>query len=360
MDRRQVLKGAATAAAATSLAFPQVIRAARKNRFRWRLVMVIPKTLPVWADSVVAFAKQLHEMSDGTLSIRVYGAGELVPALGTFDAVRAGQVEMGHSAAYYWQGKIPAAAFFCAVPFGLDLAGMRAWLGAEGQQLWDELYRPHGILSLPAGNTGLQMGGWFRKPIQSIADFKGLKMRIPGLGGKTIARLGAKPLLVPGGEIFTNLTTGVIDATEWVGPYHDYLMGFYKAAKFYHYPGWHEPAPALELMINRKAWDALPNSLQTMVRAGARALDWEIAAKWKHQDAMYLQKIRAMPDVKILPFPDEVLKQLFRHSQEVKKEVAATSPLAAKIHRSYSDFQKLYQEQVAVTNHKYLDTLRMG
>lgn len=354
MKRREFVTGASAAAAAGLLAAPNVLRAASK-KFRWRIVLVVPKTLPIWGEGVIQFAKDVKEMTEGRLNIKVYGAGELVPALGAFDAVKSGRVQMAHSAAYYWQGKIPASVYFTSVPFGMNALGMRGWLmEGGGQELWDELYSPHGIFSMPAGNTGVQMGGWFNKEIKTAADFKGLKMRIPGLGGKVIKRLGGTPTIVAGGEIYTNLTTGVIDATEWVGPYHDYTMGFHKAAKYYYYPGWHEPGPVLELMINKKAWAELPGHYQKIVRSCALALDREMHARWVAKDSEYLEKIVKEGKIKIGSFPEPVMAAFKKHSMEVRAELAKTSPLAKKISDSYVNFQKRYEAHQDISERAYV------
>lgn len=347
-----VALGAAAAIGCTSKKTSQTTTSTR-TKFNWRLVMAIPKTLPIWGTGVEAFAEKVKVMSGGDLTIQVYGAGELVPALGTFDAVQAGQVEMGHAAAYYWQGKIPAASFFTAVPFGLNVAGMNSWLKSGGQALWEELYAPYGIIGLPAGNTGLQMGGWYNREIKAAADFKGLKMRIPGLGGKVIAKLGAEPVLVAGGEIYTNLATGVIDATEWVGPYHDYVLGLHKVAKYYYYPGWHEPAPVLELMINKAAFEKLPTDLQQIIRTAASELDRDMYAQWLAEDMVHLAKIRTETNVEVREFPADVLKSLKAASAEVKEEVAASSALARKIFDSYSQHQTAFDALQDVTERAY-------
>ena len=353
MDRRNFVKNTAVTTAVASLAAPTVLKASRK-KYRWRLCMAVPKTLPIWGTQVVQFAKNLKEMSSGKLDIRVYGAGELVPALQTFDAIKSGSIQMGHSAAYYWQGKMPAAVYFTAVPFGMNAVGMKAWLAAGGQDLWDELYAPHGVFALPAGNTGLQMGGWFNREIRSIEDFKGLKMRIPGLAGKVIEKLGGKPTLVAGGEIYTNLSTGVIDATEWVGPYHDYTMGFHKAAKFYYYPGWHEPGPVLELMVSKKAFMELPKEYQAMIKMAAKALDRDMHGEWIAKDAAYFQKIEKETAVKVQPFPSSVVKAFKKYSFEVREELAKTSPLAKKITASFDTFQKQYDSYQKVSERAYI------
>jgi TRAP-type mannitol/chloroaromatic compound transport system substrate-binding protein len=197
------------------------------------------------------------------------------------------------------------------------------------------------------------MGGWFKKEINSLKDFKGLKMRIPGLGGRVIAKAGGKPMLVPGGEIYTNLSTGVIDATEWVGPYHDYVMGFYKAASHYYYPGWHEPGPVLELMINRQEWNKLPAELQAVVRSCATALDQQMYAEWLVKDAEYLEKIRNETKVKVLPYPDDVLKAFKQYAQEAQQELVAKDKLGQKVLASFTQFQRTYQAHQAVTSRAY-------
>jgi len=252
MKRREFLKkagtGAAAAVAASAVMVPAVIAS---KSYRWKMVTTWPPKLPVLQTGAERLAKRIDEATEGRLKIKVYAGGELVPPLQTFDAVSAGTVECGAGAGYYWAGKMPAAQWFSAVPFGLNADGMAAWFhGGDGLKLWEETYAPFNVIPRPGGSTGVQMGGWFNKKINTIDDFKGLKMRIPGLGGKVVAKAGATVVLTAGGEIFTNLERGVIDATEWVGPLHDLRMGFYQAAKYYYYPGWHEPGTYLEIIFN--------------------------------------------------------------------------------------------------------------
>jgi TRAP-type mannitol/chloroaromatic compound transport system substrate-binding protein len=320
--------------------------------------MSIPKTLPVWGSGVLAFADQVKQMSQGRLEIKVFGAGELAPALEVFEAVQNGTVEMGHSAAYYWQGKMPAAPFFTSVPFGLNASGMRSWVVAGGgQELWDELYGNYNVKAIPAGNTGLQMGGWFNRPIESVADLKGLKMRIPGLGGLVMRAAGAKPVLVAGGEIYTSLSTGVIDAAEWVGPCHDYILGLHKVAKHYYFPGWQEPGPCLELLIHKKAWDALSEDLKAIVLAAARHLDVDMHAKWLAEDARYLQKIRSETKVELRSFPKDVLSELHRISEQVLLDVSRSDAISKRIYESYRNFEKTFLPFQKVTDWAYNNTL---
>jgi len=240
------------------------------------MVTTWPPKLPYLQTGADRFAERVKEISGGRLTIQVFAGGELVPPLGAFDAVTDGTVEMASGAAYYWAGKAPATQWFAAVPFGMNAQGMAAWFyGGDGLKLWEEVYAPFNLIPRPGGNTGVQMGGWFNKKIETIEDYKGLKMRIPGLGGKVVAKAGGTVVLTPGGEIFTNLERGVIDATEWVGPLHDLRMGFYKAAKYYYYPGWHEPGTTLEYIFNKKAYESLPKDLQMILdMASAESYAW--------------------------------------------------------------------------------------
>ena len=300
-----------------------------------------PPHFPMLGEGADKLAKWVDEMSDGRLKISVYGGGELVPPLGVFDAVSQGTVEMGHSAAYYWAGKSPAAQFFAAVPFGFNAQSLNAWLySGGGMQLWEELYAKFNLKPFIAGNTGVQMGGWFNKEINSMADLKGLKMRIPGLGGKVLAKAGGNAVLVAGGEIYTNLDRGVIDATEWVGPYHDLKMGFYKAAKYYYYPGWHEPGTGLEMMVNLKAWNSLPADLKAIVETATYRSNMWMLSEFEAKNNDALKILVNKHKVKLKKFPTPVLKGLKKLSKEVLAEIAASDPMSKKVYNSFLDFQK--------------------
>ncbi|NNF01211.1 MAG: TRAP transporter substrate-binding protein, partial [Bacteroidia bacterium] len=243
---------------------------------KWKMVTTWPPHFPVLGESASLISQWIDSMSDGRLQIQVYGGGELVPPFETFDAVSQGVVQMGHGAAYYWAGKIPASVCFAAVPFGLNAQQMNAWMSSGGGiELYQKCYSKYNLVPFVAGNTGVQMGGWFNKEINNVSDLTGLKMRMPGLGGKVISKAGGSAVVVPGGELYTSLERGVIDATEWIGPYHDYLMGFHKISKYYYYPGWHEPGTALELIVNKQALESLPKDLQVIVEtAAARSNVW--------------------------------------------------------------------------------------
>lgn len=343
--------GEAPAAAAGS-------EAPAKARHRWRLAMVVPKTFQLWAPAVESFAADVKRLSAGRLDIEVHGAGELVGALEVFDAVREGTIEMGHSAAYYWEGKLPGASFFTSVPFGLTASAMTAWLGAGGgQELWDRLYATVGLKGLPCGNTGIQAGGWFRKPITSVEDLKGLKMRMPGLGGKVITRAGASAMNMAGDELYTALERGVIDATEWIGPYHDTLRGFPKIAPYYYTCGWHEPGSTLELLINKAAWESLDEDLQAIVRICAEACDRRMYAQWMAKDAEAYAVLKQDPKLTIAPFPAEVAAVLRGHAVEVMAEVRSASDLAREIHDAYFAFQKQFNAYQAAGEWPYVRML---
>lgn len=330
---------------------PAVMKA---KTFKWKMVTTWPPHFPMLGEGADYFAQWVKEMSNGRLDITVYGGGELVPPLGVFDAVTQGTVEMGHSASYYWAGKCPAAQFFAAVPFGLNAQSMNAWIySGGGMELWDEVYEPFGIKPLLAGNTGVQMGGWFNKEINTIDDLKGLKMRIPGLGGKVLAKAGGNAILVAGGEIYTNLDRGVIDATEWVGPFHDLKLGFYKAAKYYYYPGWHEPGTAFEIMIGKKAWGTLPPDLQAIVETAAQRSNIWVLSAFEAKNNGALQTLVNEHKVQLKQFPEPVLKALKKLSNEVLEEVAAADPMSRKVYDAFLKFRANMYSWNAISEEPY-------
>ncbi|MFQ5652374.1 MAG: TRAP transporter substrate-binding protein [bacterium] len=312
-----------------------------QKKYQWNMVTTWPPHFPVMGEGADMMAQWIDQMSAGRLKIRVYGGGELVPALETFDAVSQGIAEMGHGVAYYWAGKVPAAQFFAAVPFGMNAQQMNSWLySGGGLRLWEELYEPFNLVPMPAGNTGMQMGGWFNRKINTADDLRGLKMRIPGLGANVIDRAGGSPILTAGGEIYTNLERGVIDATEWVGPYHDYLMGFHRIAKYYYYPGWHEPGPVLELTVNKQRWDSLPRDLQMIIRLAADRANVWMLSEFESKNNTYLKKLVNEEGVKVRKFPDAVLHQLKRYAQEVIDEMTTTDMQSKKIFESFDRFRR--------------------
>ena len=327
------------------------------KKYRWKMVTTWPPKFPVLGEGAELFAKNVKEMSGGRLDIKVFGGGELVPALEVFDAVSQGVAECASGAAYYWAGKSPAFQFFGAVPFGMNAQQINAWLKSGGMELWEELYAKFNLIPFPAGNTGVQAGGWFNKEINSIDDFKGLKMRIPGLGGKVLEKAGGTAVLSPGGEIYTNLERGVIDATEWVGPYHDYKMGFHKIAKYCYYPGWHEQGTLLEIFCNKVKFEALPADLQAIVRAAATiSHDW-VLAEFDAQNALYLQKLKEEGAIELRQFPDEVIDTLRGYAKEVVDNIAANDPDSKKIYDHYQNFRKTIIPYSEITEKAFYNKL---
>ncbi len=362
----RVAAGAAVGAAAlgacnkSTQVEKKMSKAGNGARFDWTLVTTWPPNFPVFHEGIVRFASDVRTMSRGRLTIRVAGGGELVPPLETFSAVSQGTVQMGHGAAYYWAGKVPASPFFTAVPFGMNAQGMMAWLYAGGGlRLWEEIYEPYNLVPMPMGNTGVQMGGWYNKRIDSVADLKGLRMRIPGLGGKVMAKAGANPVLLPGAEIYTSLERNVIDAAEWVGPFHDERMGLYRAAKYYYYPGWQEPGPVLELIINRGAWITLPPDLQLMVRSAAADISQRIFAEFEAKNHEALQDLRKKYRVKILEYPPAVLRALRDFAREVLDEEAAKDATFRKVYDAYRAFRARHDAWSALSEEAYQRALKL-
>ncbi len=361
LQRREFIKkvGAGSLVAGGLAAGTTPVRAARK-RFNWKLTTTWPPNFPIFQDGVKRFAKDVKKMSGGKLNISVFASGELIPAMQTFDAVSQGSVQMGHGAGYYWIGKIPAAAFFTAVPFGMNAQGMNAWLySGGGLALWREIYEPFNLVPFPMGNTGVQMGGWFRKKIESVADLKGLKMRIPGLGGKVMAKAGVNPVLLAGGEIYTALDRGTIDATEWVGPFHDERLGLYRAAKYYYYPGWHEPGPTLELTINREAWEELPKEFQLIIENAATASNLWMLSEFEARNLDSLHTLKNKYKVEVLEFPADVIKQLRQYTAEVLDEEAKKDATFKKVYDAYNAYRKTNDAWNAISEASYAKALRL-
>jgi TRAP-type mannitol/chloroaromatic compound transport system substrate-binding protein len=345
MKRRDFIKQASAGAIATSavaagtgtVAAPAI--ASADTKLKWKMVTTWPKNFPVLGTGANQLAKLITEMSDGRITVKVYGAGELVPAFEVFDAVSRGTAQMGHGAAYYWKGKIEEAQFFSTVPFGMNSQEMSAWLYfGGGMELWREAYEPFGLVPAAAGNTNVQMAGWFNKEINSTKDLKGLKMRIPGLGGEVLKRAGGTPVNLPGGELFTSLKTGAIDATEWVGPYNDLAFGLYKAAKYYYYPGWHEPGTTLEAIINKKALDALPKDLKVIVESACKTVNQDMSLEYTAKNNTALDTLVNKHNVDVRRLPDDVLNKLKELSHDVVTELASTNKAAQKIYDSYNKF----------------------
>ncbi len=373
MKRRDFLRkaglGAAAAAAATAGVIgctkkeeekkPEAAAVVTKKTYEWRMVTTWPPKLPVLQDGCERLAKRIGELSDGRINIQVFAAGELVPALESFQAASDGTVEVGSGASYYWAGKEPATQWFAAVPFGLNGQGMSAWFyGGNGLKLWEETYAPFNLIPRPGGSTGVQMGGWFNKKIESIDDFKGLKMRIPGLGGKVLAKAGGTVVLLPGGEIFTSLERGVIDATEWVGPLHDLRLGLYQAAKYYYYPGWHEPGTYLEYFFNKTAYESLPKDLQHIIDAACTETEHWVLAQFDSLNGQALQTLINEKKSQLIQFPEQVMTDLKKMSDEVVAEEAAKTAIATKVNEDFRNFQKIVGTWGSVSEAAYYNTIQ--
>ncbi|MDH4049540.1 MAG: TRAP transporter substrate-binding protein [Gammaproteobacteria bacterium] len=314
--------------------------AGNSQSFRWNMVTSWPPGLPGLGTGAENFAADVARASAGRLRIKVFAGGELVPALEVFDAVSRGAAQMGHDPSYYHRGKVPSAQFFTAIPFGQNANEINAWVYfGGGLELWQELYAEFNLIPFPVGQTGVQMAGWFNKEINSVADLRGLKMRIPGLGGEVMQRAGVTQVTVPASEIFTSLQTGAIDAAEWVGPYNDVSLGLHRVAKYYYYPGWHEPGPMIECIINKEAWNTLPVDLQEIVKVCCRAANLDCQAEYTYGNAMALDQLKADPNVEIRRLPDDVLELLQKYSGEVMQELAAKDPWSARIKKSFDEFQ---------------------
>ncbi|MCF8243418.1 MAG: TRAP transporter substrate-binding protein [Melioribacteraceae bacterium] len=309
--------------------------------YEWKMVTAWLPNFPLLGEGAVKLARMIEKMSNNRLKITVYGGGELVPALETFDAVSQGVAEMGHSASYYWAGKAPAAQLFTSVPFGMNTQQTNAWLyNGGGLDLWKELYSKFNLIPFPAGNTGGQMGGWYNKEIKSADDFKGLKIRQPGLAGKVVTKAGAASILSPGGEIYTNLERGVIDATDWIGPYHDYQMGFHKIAKYYYYPSWSEPTGVVELMVNKNAYEQLPDDLKEIVKVCASAINNQMLGEFETKNSEYLEKLESESGIEIKKYPADVMNVFKNYTNEVLHELESSDEMSAKILESYNLFRK--------------------
>ena len=311
------------------------------KEYNWRLVTSWPKNYPGLGMAPERIADLVEEMSNGQMKITVFGAEEQVPAFGVFDAVSSGSHQMGHSGGYFWKGKVPAAQFFTSVPFGLTADEINAWVNrGGGLELWREIYAPFNIYPIPAGNTGTQMFGWFNKEINSLEDIKGLKMRIPGIGGEVLKEAGGIPVTLPGGELFTALQTGVIDATEWVGPYNDLTFGFHQAAKYYYYPGWHEPGPMLELLINKDAWDSLPKHLQVIIETASKAVNQDMLDEYLAKNNQALTELVNIHGVELRKLPDDVIEEFRKISNKILNELSEDDETIAKVYNSYLKFKK--------------------
>ena len=341
MQRRQFLT-AATAGAAAAIASPAIAQS--MPEIKWRLTSSFPKSLDTAYGAAETLAKYVAEATDNRFQIQVFAAGEIVPGLQALDAVSNSTVEACHTAAYYFVGKDPTFALYCSIPFGLNARQQNAWFqDGGGNAMLNEFGAKFNVYAIAGGNTGTQMGGWFRKEISTVDDIKGLKFRIGGWAGRTIQKLGGVPQQIAGGDIYPALEKGTIDAAEWVGPYDDDKLGFYKVAKFYYYPGWWEGGTALHFLINSSKWAELPKTYQAIVTAAAGYTNVDVQAKYDARNPAALKRLVAGGTV-LKPFSQAIMEAALKASNEVNAEVAASNP----------DFKKIYEAQVAFRNEEYL------
>lgn len=330
--------------------------ATHQDVFEWKLVTTWPKNLPGLGSAGENFARYVEAMSGGRLKVHVYGAGEVVPAFEVFDAVSQGVAQVGHGASYYWKGKIPASVFFTAVPFGMTAQEMNGWLHyGGGLELWRELYAPFNVVPYAGGSTGVQMAGWFNRELNSAQDLQGLKMRIPGLAGEVFDAAGGTAVRIAGGEIYTSMQTGVIDAVEWVGPYNDRTLGLNEVGKYYYYPGWHEPGAMLEFIVNGDALAELPEDLKAIVAIATRAANQDMLDEFTARNNEALSSLLETGDSELRRLPDDVLALLYEKSVEAMARLTADDPMAAKIEASYSAFAEDVRAYHDISERSYLN-----
>ncbi|MEW9900699.1 TRAP transporter substrate-binding protein [Chitinivorax sp. PXF-14] len=339
MKRRSFLKNAGAAGlAAATVAAPAV---AAEPQIKWRLASSFPKSLDTIFGAAETLASRVSQLTEGRFQIRVFAGGEIVPGLQVLDAVQQGTVECGHSASYYYVGKNKAFAFDTSLPFGLTARQQNAWMYfGGGLQLMREFFKEYNIIQFPGGNTGTQMGGWFRNEIKSMADLKGLKIRIPGFGGEIFSRLGAVPQTIAGGDIYPALEKGTIDAAEWVGPYDDEKLGFYKVAKHYYYPGWWEPGPQLTFYVNIDQWNKLPKDYQAAFEVAAAEANVTMLAEYDAKNPLALVRLLGN-GVKLHPYPQDVVAAAQAATFQVYEEEAAKNEKFRRIYTEWLKFRKL-------------------
>ncbi|MBM3601080.1 MAG: ABC transporter substrate-binding protein [Alphaproteobacteria bacterium] len=337
MKRRVFLKSAGVGLAASAVAAPAIAQS--NPELKWRMTVSWPKSLDTLYGATEFAAKRVAELTDNRFQIRVFAAGEIVPALQVLDAVQNGTVECGHTASYYYVGKDPTFAFDTAIPFGLNARQQFAWMHfGGGNELYQEFMKDYGIHPIPAGNTGAQMGGWFRKEIKTVADLQGLKMRIGGFAGRVLGKLGVVPQQIGGGDIYPALEKGTIDAAEWVGPYDDEKLGFNKVAKYYYYPGWWEGGPQVSLFVGSKQWEGLPKAYQSALQTACAEANGWMLAKYDAQNAPALRRLVAGGTL-LRRFNNEVMEACYKAAYELYDETAATNAKFKKIYEPWKKFR---------------------
>jgi TRAP-type mannitol/chloroaromatic compound transport system substrate-binding protein len=337
MERRNFVRGAGLAGVLATGMAPAIVHA--QATLRWRLTSSFPKSLDTLFGVNDVFAGKVKELSGGKFTITTHAPGELVPAFGVVDAVQAGTVEMANTAPYYFFGKDETFALGCAIPFGLNSRQMTAWMyEGNGLKLMREFYRGYNIVNFPMGNTGAQMGGWFRKPINSLAEFKGTKFRVGGFGGKIVERIGGVAQNIPGGEIYQALEKGTIDAAEWVGPYDDLKLGLYKVAQNYAYPGWWEGGPQLDLFVNSKAYDGLSSEYKAIIECASSYAHVDMQAKYDGRNSAALKTLVA-GGAKLFPFPKDLMDAAFKEGMALYSEISAKNANWKKVYEDFSKFR---------------------
>ncbi|MEQ8964598.1 MAG: TRAP transporter substrate-binding protein [Azospirillaceae bacterium] len=358
IERRNLMKAAALggvgAAAAAASSFPKPALA--QERRELTMVTTWPKNFPGLGTGAQRTADRITAMTGGELTVNLYAAGELVGAFDSFDAVSSGNADCWHGAAYYWQGKSQALNFFSAVPFGFTATEYAAWVNyGGGQELWDEVNAQFGVKSMACGNTGVQMGGWFRQEVNTPEDFNGLTMRMPGLGGEVMRRLGAAVVSLPGGEIFPSLQSGAIDATEWVGPWNDLAFGFYRVANYYYYPGFHEPGTALEFGLNLDLWNSLSDTHKEIVKAACHAETDIMLSEFNARNGESLNSLINEHGVELRQFSDEIYAAFGQYSEEVLAEAGASDEITGRVYESFVDFRSKVSEWTSLADLAYVN-----
>ncbi|MCZ2722326.1 TRAP transporter substrate-binding protein [Marinomonas sp. 15G1-11] len=346
---------AATAVTLTAFSMPSM---AADKVYRLKMAETWASNFPIFGEAPRNMAKMAEEMSGGRLKITIDSSNKHKAPLGIFDMVRSGQYDMGHSASYYWKGKVPNTLYFTTMPFGMITPEQYGWFyHGGGMELMEKVYQPFGLMSFPGGNTGNQMGGWFQKEINSLDDLQGLKMRIPGFAGEVLAKLGAKPTNIASGELYTALERNTIDALEWVGPSLDLRMGFHKIAPYY-YTGWHEPATELQFLVNKRSFDRLPEDLQRILTTSMKLASYEMYVQSYHESGTNWVTMKSeYPNVQVKTFPKDVLAAMKKANQELLEEKAAADPLAKEILDSQAEYLKTARVWTNISDRAYLDSL---
>ncbi|CAO3407105.1 TRAP transporter substrate-binding protein [Azospirillum largimobile] len=337
MKRRSFLTSAGVGVAASTLAAPAIAQS--QPEIHWRLASSFPKSLNTIYGGADTIAARVAAATDGKFTIRAFPAGEIVPGLQVLDAVQNGTVECGHTASYYYVGKDPTFTFDATVPFGLNARQQNAWIySGGGMALLREFFDGYGVMNFPAGNTGVQMGGWFRKEIKTVEDLKGLKFRIGGFAGQVLSKLGVVPQQIAGGDIYPSLEKGTIDAAEWIGPYDDEKLGFNKVAKYYYYPGWWEGGLNVSLLVNKQQWEQLPKQYQAVLEAACFEANLTMAAKYDAENPAALKRLVG-GGAQLRPFPRDVMEACYKSATELYEETAKTNPKFAKIYEPWKKFR---------------------